>query len=75
MKLRFMKSSGKAFHVNLIGMWISLPKRENTKTVRLLISLVVDYLDHFDNDPAETYIKSDGTAAVELSFRFELDWG
>jgi uncharacterized protein YoaH (UPF0181 family) len=40
-----------------------------------LVSLVVDYLDHFDPDPAETYIKSDGTPAVELSFRFELDWG
>jgi len=35
---------------------------------------VVDYLDHFGIDPAETYIKSDGTPAVELSFRFELDW-
>ena len=40
-----------------------------------LVSLVVDYLDHFANDPAQTYIKSDGTPAVELSFRFELDWG
>lgn len=40
-----------------------------------LISLVVDYLDHFIDDPCETYIKSDGTPAVELSFRFELDWG
>jgi len=40
-----------------------------------LISLVVDYLDNFVDDPCETYIKSDGTAAVELSFRFELDWG
>lgn len=40
-----------------------------------IVSLVVDYLDHFADDPAETYIKSDGTAAVELSFRFELDFG
>jgi hypothetical protein len=40
-----------------------------------LISLVVDYLDYFADDPAETYIKSDGQPAVELSFRFELDWG
>jgi len=39
-----------------------------------LCSLVVDYLDHFGpEDPARTYIKADGTAAVELSFRFELD--
>ena len=40
-----------------------------------LVSLVVDYLDHFNPDPATTYIKSDGTPAVELSFRYELDWG
>jgi hypothetical protein len=40
-----------------------------------LLSLVVDYLDHFIDDPCETYIKSDGTPAVELSFRFELDFG
>ena len=41
-----------------------------------LISLVIDYLDHFgENDPAETYIKADGAPAVELSFQFPLDWG
>lgn len=40
-----------------------------------LVSLVVDYLDHFAHDPARTYIKSDGTPAVELSFRFELGFG
>lgn len=47
-------------------------KYKNRET---LISLIVDYLDHFNPDPAETYIRSDGTPAVELSFRFELDWG
>lgn len=40
-----------------------------------LLSLIIDYLDHFSNDPASTYIKSDGTPAVELSFRFPLDFG
>jgi hypothetical protein len=45
------------------------------KNRETLTSLVVDYLDHFADDPAETYIKSDGTPAVELSFRFELEWG
>lgn len=40
-----------------------------------LIGLVVDYLDHFRDDPAETYIRADGTPAVELSFRFELPYG
>jgi hypothetical protein len=40
-----------------------------------LVQLLIDYVDHFDPDPAETYIKSDGKPAVELSFRHELDWG
>ena len=47
-------------------------KYKNRTTV---VSLVLDYLDHYVDDPAETYIKSDGKPAVELSFRFELDWG
>jgi len=41
-----------------------------------IIGVVLDYLDHYGaHDPCETYIKTDGKAAVELSFRFELDWG
>jgi PD-(D/E)XK nuclease superfamily protein len=41
-----------------------------------LLGLVIDYLDHFgDDDPAVTYVKSDGTPAVELTFKFELPWG
>lgn len=40
-----------------------------------LLSLVVDYLDHFVDDPAQTHIMSNGKPAVELSFRFELDFG
>lgn len=40
-----------------------------------LLQLVIDYLDKYEDDPAETYILQDGTPAVELSFRFELDWG
>lgn len=45
------------------------------KSREMLVSLVIDYLDHFEEDPAKIYIKSDGTPAVELSFRFELEWG
>ena len=45
------------------------------KNRQTLVSLVLDYLDHYVDDPAETYIKSDGKPAVELSFRFELDFG
>jgi hypothetical protein len=47
-------------------------KYKNRETI---VGLVVDYLDHFSDDPAETFILADGTPAVELSFRFELDWG
>lgn len=47
-------------------------KYKNRET---LIGLVVAYLDHFIDDPCTTYIKADGAPAVELSFRFELDWG
>ena len=47
-------------------------KYKNRET---LLGLIIDYLDHFVDDPCETYIKSDGRPAVELSFRFELDWG
>ena len=40
-----------------------------------IVSLVVDYLDHFMDDPAETFILGNGEPAVELSFRLELDFG
>ena len=46
------------------------------KNRECLVRLVVDYLDHYGpNDPAQTYIKADGQPAVELSFRFELEYG
>ena len=47
-------------------------KYKNRKT---LIRLVIDYLDKFNPDPAETEILEGGKPAVELSFKFELDWG
>lgn len=40
-----------------------------------LVRTVVDYLDHYADDAAQTYVKADGAPAVELSFRFELEWG
>ncbi len=40
-----------------------------------LLRLSLDYLDHYSDDPAQTLILADGTPAVELSFRFELDYG
>lgn len=56
--------------------WDWNPDRESKagkyKNRDTIVSLVLDYLDHFSDDPAATYIKADGKAAVELSFRFEL---
>lgn len=40
-----------------------------------IVGLVIDYLDHFADDPAETFILENGQPGVEVSFRFELDWG
>lgn len=45
------------------------------KNRHTLVGLILDYLDQFKDDPAQTYIMKDGKPAVELSFRFELDWG
>lgn len=46
-----------------------------SKTRQGLIRTVVWYLDQFKDDPAQTVILSDGSPAVEQSFRFELDYG
>lgn len=45
------------------------------KNRRTLLRTVIWYLDHFREDAAQTYIMANGKPAVELSFRFELDWG
>lgn len=50
-------------------------KAGHYKNPRTLLQLVIDYLDFFRDDPAETYILASGKPAVELSFKFELDWG
>lgn len=42
------------------------------KTKENLVRSVVWYLENFKDDPAKTYIKTDGKPAVEQSFRFEL---
>src|ERR1017187_2801633 len=52
-----------------------LTKAGKYKSRKALIRVVIDYLDEHRDDPAKTYIKADGKPAVELSFRFELDWG
>jgi hypothetical protein len=45
------------------------------KNRKSLLQLALDYVDHFDPDPATTYLKTDGAPAVELSFSFPVDFG
>lgn len=45
------------------------------KNRRTLIQLLVDYFDKFAEDPAQTFILDNGKPAVELSFKFELEFG
>lgn len=47
---------------------------EPTKNRHTLVRAVVWYLDQFRDDSLETVILRDGNPAVELSFRFELDF-
>ena len=50
-------------------------KAGKEKNPKSLVRSVVWYLDQYKDDNAKTYIRTDGKPAVELSFRFELDWG
>ena len=50
-------------------------KAGNYKNPRTLLQLVIDYLDRYQIDPAQTAVRKNGRPATELSFRFELDWG
>jgi len=50
-------------------------KAGHYKNKDTLLQLVVDYFDEYRNDPATTYILENGKPAVELSFKFELDFG
>jgi hypothetical protein len=45
------------------------------KTRASLVRTVIWYLDQFVREQTHTHILADGKPAVELSFRFELDWG
>jgi PD-(D/E)XK nuclease superfamily len=57
--------------------WDPIPrtKSEELKTKDHLLRSVVWYLEHYNPDPAETVVLASGKPAVELSFRFELDFG
>ncbi len=50
-------------------------RSEKSKSKANLIRTVLWYLDKYEDDPAKTYIMDNGKPAVELSFKFELDWG
>lgn len=52
------------------GPWVS---DHNTKTRENLIRTIVWYLDQFRDDPCQTVVLSDGTAAVEHSFKLPVD--
>jgi hypothetical protein len=48
---------------------------EMKKSREALLRTAIWYLEQFKDDPAKTLILDNGRPAVELSFRFELDWG
>jgi hypothetical protein len=50
-------------------------KAYQTKNKDTLVRSVIWYLDRFKNDPAETYTLSDGKPAIEVSFKWDLDYG
>lgn len=52
-----------------------ITKAGKYKSRAMLLRAIIWYLDEHRDDPAKTYIKADGKPAVELSFKFELDWG
>lgn len=54
---------------------IPLKDSEKLKTPWNLLRTVVWYLEKFRDDPAETLILKDGTPAMEVNFKFELDFG
>ena len=52
--------------------WQSDHERKNRD---FLVRTVLWYLDKFKDDPAKTFKMDNGKPAVEVSFKFELDWG
>lgn len=67
-------------HGNSYGPWTvdTSHKPGNYKNRSSLIRSIIGCLDHYNrghDDPAETVQLEDNSPAVELSFRFDLDWG
>lgn len=55
-----------------MGDWKSDHKYKNRHN---LVRTVIGYLDKYFDDPAKTYIMENGEPAVEVNFKFPLDWG
>jgi hypothetical protein len=55
--------------------WPGWDPPDSNKNRQTLIRSIIWYLEEFRLDPFDTYILADGKPAVELSFRFELDYG
>ena len=53
---------------------VDFASEHKAKTRDSLVRTVIWYLDKYKDDAAQTLILSNGKPAVELSFRFELDW-
>lgn len=83
--LTYEKMLRKVIHEVLTRTWDQEASRpwtpdEDTKAGRYksrnaLIRSIIYYLDDHRDDPAKTHILANGQPAVELSFRFELEWG
>jgi hypothetical protein len=55
--------------------WPGWDPPDSNRNRQTLVRSVIWYLEEFRLDPFDTYILADGKPAVELSFRFELDYG
>lgn len=55
--------------------WHPWRSDDTSRTRMTLVRAIVWYLDRFQNDTCETIQLSDGKPAVELSFKFNLDFG
>lgn len=58
----------------LTNSWGFAPEGETKKTRENLIRTIIWKLDRFEHDVLETITLHDGTPAVELSFRFEIEY-
>lgn len=55
------------------GVWMPWESDDNNRNRFTLFRSVLDYTDHFADDPAETVILASGYPAVELSFQLDLE--